>query len=354
MAEYFTIRWLDGIVRMLDQRRLPHSIVYLDYRDVNGVASAIQEMVIRGAPAIGCAAAYGLALQAFHTQAKDVNQLNLELEKAAEILIASRPTAINLAWAIKQIMLKISWTDTRQLSSLRDLVIQEALLIAENDVKKNRQIGKNALDLIPDQAKILHHCNTGALATVDFGTALGVIRTAHEHGKNIHVYVDETRPRLQGARLTSWELKQLGIPHTVIVDGASGYFMRTVGIDLCLIGCDRIAANGDVVNKIGSYNLALAAHAHGVPFYSVGPISTIDLSVKCGDDIPIENRSPEEVSLIGDTQITPIGVDIANPAFDITPARFITGIITECGVAYPPLHLGIKKIFSQCDSEVKI
>jgi methylthioribose-1-phosphate isomerase len=208
------------------------------------------------------------------------------------------------------------------------------------------RIAQNGLQFIPDDANLIHHCNTGALATAGIGTALGVIRVAHESGKRVHVYVDETRPRLQGARLTSWELKQLGIPHTVIVDGASGYLMKRTRIDACLVGCDRIASNGDVANKIGTYNLALAASAHGVPFYSVGPTTTIDLSIKRGEDIPIEERPAREITHIGNFQITPDGVKVANPAFDVTPAKYITAIITDRGVAHPPYEQTLYKIMN--------
>lgn len=336
MSEYYTIMWENGLVRMLDQRLLPQEVVYREYTKYQDVAMAIREMVIRGAPAIGAAAGYGLALAAIHSHAKNGLDLLDELEHVAQILKTARPTAVNLTWAIERVMARLLDQDWDDVKLIQEVVVNEALTIAEEDIATNRQMGIYGVGLIPDHARIIHHCNTGALATVGFGTALGVIRLAHEYGKKIHVYVDETRPRLQGARLTSWELKQLGIPHTVIVDGASGHIMRTVGIDLCLVGCDRIAANGDIANKIGTYNLALAAHAHGIPFYSVGPTSTIDLSISNGDQIPIEDRPPYEVTHIGETQITPDGVVIANPAFDITPCRYITGIVTERGVAYPP------------------
>jgi methylthioribose-1-phosphate isomerase len=216
----------------------------------------------------------------------------------------------------------------------------------------NKRIGLIGSALVPDRANIIHHCNTGALATVGYGTALGVIRNAHESGKTIHVYVDETRPRLQGARLTSWELDKLGIPHTVIVDGASGHIMRTQKIDLCLVGCDRIAANGDVANKIGTYNLALVAYFHHVPFYSVGPISTLDLNTQSGDDIPIEERNSSEVSIIGEQKIIPDHVRVANPAFDITPAKFITGIITEKGIAKPPYRISLAALLHEKAEEM--
>jgi methylthioribose-1-phosphate isomerase len=223
-------------------------------------------------------------------------------------------------------------------------VLAEANAIAEEDAHACRQMGLFGAQLVPDQAGIIHHCNTGALATVGIGTALGVIRTAHEAGKNIHVFVDETRPRLQGARLTAWELGQLGIPHTLIVDGASGFFMRQGKIQLCLVGCDRVAANGDTANKVGTYNLALAAHAHQIPFYVVGPTSTVDLSIASGDEIPIEYRAEDEITCLGKDRIPPITTHASNPAFDITPRRFITAIITEVGVVYPPFTSGLRNV----------
>jgi methylthioribose-1-phosphate isomerase len=344
MSEYFSIRWDDGIVRMLDQRLLPHEVVYRNYRKYEEVASAIREMVIRGAPAIGAAAGFGLALAALQSNADETNTLVHELQIAADVLGRSRPTAVNLSWAINRIMQLVSKVDQIEVDKLKQLVVEEAQKIADEDIQMNHRIAINGLQFIPDTSNIIHHCNTGALATVGYGTALGVIRAAHESGKKIHVYVDETRPRLQGARLTSWELKQLGIPHTVIVDGASGFFMKNAKIDACLVGCDRIAANGDVANKIGTYNLALVAFAHGVSFYSVGPTTTIDLSIAQGEDIPIEERSGSEITQIGDTQITPDHVNVANPAFDVTPAKYITAIITNAGVAYPPYRKSLSKL----------
>jgi methylthioribose-1-phosphate isomerase len=268
----------------------------------------------------------------------ETSALVAELNVAADELRRSRPTAVNLFGAISRIMQVVNTSDQIEINLLKQMVLEQAEKIAAEDVQMNKKIAMNGLKFIPDTANVIHHCNTGALATVGYGTALGVIRAAHENGKKIHVFVDETRPRLQGARLTSWELKQLGIPHTVIVDGASGYFMKRARIDACLVGCDRIAANGDVANKIGTYNLALVAYVHGVPFYSVGPTTTIDLSVPRGEDIPIEVRSNDEITHIGDTQITPDDVDVANPAFDVTPAKYITAIITDAGVAYPPFQ----------------
>lgn len=346
MSEYFTIKWVDGCVRMLDQRLLPQELIYRTYTDYRDVSKAIYDMVIRGAPAIGAAAGFGLALAAVNSKAKDYEQFIDELGVAAQVLKAARPTAVNLTWAIDRVMGKIKKIANLDINSLRDLVLSEAQKIAAEDIETNRRMAINGMALVPDRAKIIHHCNTGSLATVDYGTALGVIRAAHEHGKQIHVYVDETRPRLQGARLTSWELKQLGISHTVMTDGASGHIMRTVGIDLCLVGCDRIAANGDVANKIGTYNLALVAWAHKVPFYSVGPTTTIDLLTPTGSQIPIEERPAREVTHIGDYHITPDGVDVANPAFDITPAQYVHAIITEKGVVSPPYLQSLASIMT--------
>ena len=259
MTNYHTIEWKNGTVLMLDQRVLPHKILYQDYTTYQECAQAIRSMVIRGAPAIGAAAAYGMALTAYHSTARNIADIHAEMHTAAEVLRKSRPTAVNLSWAIARIMNQIDDESMKTIEAIRDEVLAEAHRIAQADVETNKQIGLNALPLIPDKANIIHHCNTGSLATVDYGTALGIIRTAHEHGKQVHVYLDETRPRLQGARLSAWELNQQNIPHTVIVDGASGHFMRTKEVDLCVVGCDRVAANGDTANKIGTYNLALVA-----------------------------------------------------------------------------------------------
>jgi methylthioribose-1-phosphate isomerase len=346
MSDYYSIRWVDGVVRMLDQRLLPDKVVYRDFFQSGEVAFAIREMIIRGAPAIGAAAGFGMALVAYHSKASKTNELIDELNTAANELKKSRPTAINLFGAIRRIKNIVDRADDMNLDQLRQMVVSEALKIAEEDIQMNLKIAQNGQQFIPDTANLIHHCNTGALATVGVGTALGVIRVAHESGKKVHVYVDETRPRLQGARLTSWELKQLGIAHTVIVDGASGYFMKRTKIDACLVGCDRIASNGDVANKIGTYNLALAASAHGIPFYSIGPSTSIDVSISSGDDIPIEERSEDEITHIGDTQITPEGVQVANPAFDVTPAKYITAIITDRGVAYPPYARSLSKLMN--------
>jgi methylthioribose-1-phosphate isomerase len=346
MGDYFSIRWMDGRVRMLDQRLLPEEEVYRDFKNCRDVAEAIRGMLIRGAPAIGVAAGFGLALVAWHSQATDTDQLIEELRQGADDLKKSRPTAVNLFGAVQRIESVFDEAAQMTMEQFKSAIVNKAMMIAEEDQQMNLQIAENGQRFIPDNANLFHHCNTGALATAGIGTALGVIRLAHERGKKVHVYVDETRPLLQGARLTSWELKKLGIPHTVVVDGASGYFMKSSHIDACFVGCDRIAANGDVANKIGTYNLALAAWAHGVPFYSAGPTTTIDLNTATGDGIPIEERPASEITHIGRKWITPDEIEVANPAFDITPARYITAIITDKGVATPPYSQSLSKLMN--------
>jgi methylthioribose-1-phosphate isomerase len=344
MSSYHAIQWVDGTLRLIDQRELPQTLVHLDYHDYREVAKAIRTMVVRGAPAIGITAAYGMVLAAQQSQAETVPALREDVEAAAAVLRKARPTAVNLSWALDRVLARANDLALGTVAEVREAVLAEAHAIAEAEREANFQIGRNALPLVPQGATFVHHCNTGPLATGERGTALGVIIAAHEAGKDIHVYVDETRPRLQGARLTAWELQQWGIPHTVIVDGAAAHVMRTLGsvsgrgVDLCVVGCDRVAANGDTANKIGTYALALAAHAHGVPFYVVGPTSTIDMAMPSGDDIEIEERPAEEVTHVGECQIAPDGTQVANIAFDVTPARYITAIITEKGVAYPPFE----------------
>jgi methylthioribose-1-phosphate isomerase len=344
MKDYFSVRWVDGTVMMLDQRLLPAKELYCELNTNEEISDAIRQMVIRGAPAIGIAAGFGLALTACHSEARDVEEFTHELVKAANLLRKSRPTAVNLFWAIDRILKRAKKLSDKDVDQLKNVVVSEAQKIAQEDNEMNMAMSLHGQQFIPDNANVIHHCNTGALATGGYGTALGVIRAAHEAGKRIHVFVDETRPRLQGARLTSWELKQLDIPHTVIVDGASAYFMQKERIDACLVGCDRIASNGDVANKIGTYHLALAAHIHGVPFYSVGPTSTIDISLASGVEIPIEERTDQEITQIGNEHITPLGVKVANPAFDVTPAKYITAIITNKGVAYPPYKKSLAEL----------
>ncbi len=346
MTTFKSISWEDGKLQLLDQRKLPLKTEYLRFTDYRDVAQAIKDMATRGAPAIGAAAAYGLALAAEYTDAPTVDALRAELETAADVLRASRPTAVNLFWAIDRVMARVADSALDTPVALADAVLLEAHAIAEEDIRTNKAIGYNALPLIPDNAKIIHHCNTGSLATVDYGTALGIIRIAHEEGKQVFAYLDETRPRLQGSRLSAYELRHYGVPHAVIVDGASGHVMRTVGVDLCVVGCDRVAANGDTANKIGTFNLALAAKAHGVPFYVAAPTSTIDMTIINGNEIPIEERSAREMTHFADCAMLPDDTPVANFAFDVTPAQYITAIITEKGIAYPPFEESLAKLMA--------
>ncbi|MEW6502697.1 MAG: S-methyl-5-thioribose-1-phosphate isomerase [Chloroflexota bacterium] len=345
MNTYRTLQWDDSTntLVLLDQRSLPHRIQYVICKDEQQTAEAIRKMVVRGAPAIGAAAAFGLALAAFRCNCQTTEEFLRHIENAAQQLTAARPTAVNLQWALKRIIRKVVEAEGT-IEDLRRLVLDEARRIADEDVRINQQIGLNALKILPEEINFIHHCNTGALATVDYGTALGIIRTAHEHGRKVFVFVDETRPRLQGAKLTAWELQQLDIPFKVIVDGASGFVMKRFRIDAVVVGCDRVAANGDTANKIGTYNLALAAKAHGVPFYVACPTSTIDLSIANGDLIPIEERDSEEITHLEGKAICPRGTDVFNPAFDVTVAELITAIITENGVCYPPFERSLRGV----------
>lgn len=331
-------------LQMIDQRLLPGRFEVIRYRDYQGVARAISDMVVRGAPAIGAAAAYGLALAAFQSSARDPNSLRADLKTAAETLVEARPTAVNLSWALKRVLSYVAGLGGSA-DELRQAVLAEAERIADEDVEINRRMAEHGAALIADGDVIIHHCNTGALATVDWGTALGVIRMAFEQGKKIHVLVDETRPRLQGSRLTAWELSQYGISYDIITDNAAGYFLRSGQVQKVLFGADRVAANGDVANKIGTYMLALAAFDNQVPAYSVVPTSTIDLATPSGAEIPIEERSYDEVLDVQrqGEQLSPDGATARNPAFDITPNRLLTGIITENGVIYPPFRDNIPR-----------
>ena len=343
-----TIEWHDGIVKMIDQRLLPGQFQVNEYTNYRDVATAIQTMVIRGAPAIGAAAGFGMALAAQQSTAADRASLLRDLETAAEALRASRPTAVNLFWAIERMLRRADDDALTAPDDVRQALVQEAQDIADQDVEINQRMGQHGAALIQNGDNILHHCNTGALATVDYGTALGVIRTAHEQGKQIHVFVDETRPRLQGARLTAWELERWGVPYTLIADNAAGHFMRTGQVDIVLVGSDRTAANGDVANKIGTYKLAVVAKENGIPMYAVVPTSTIDLSLPTGDDIPIEERDPDEVTGLqwakDGRPIAPANARVANPAFDVTPHRYVTGIVTENGIAYPPFDPSLRRM----------
>lgn len=341
-----SVFWEDNQLKMIDQRILPARFEIVAYRSHREVAQAIKDMVVRGAPAIGAAAAFGLALAGYESASASARELLADLQAAANTLKASRPTAVNLAWAVDRILHTVKNSGQQNADELRQLLLTEAQRIADEDVAINKRMAEHGAALISDGDTVIHHCNTGALATVDWGTALGVIRTAHEQGKRVHVLVDETRPRLQGARLTAWELEQYGIPYEIISDNMAGYFLKTGSVQKCFVGSDRTAANGDVANKIGTYMLALAAYDNGVPFYPVVPTSTIDLSLASGEQIPIEERNPEEVlgiQFLGEP-VAPKNAKARNPAFDVTPNRLVTGIVTENGIAYPPFDVNLKKL----------
>ena len=332
-----TIEWIydSHQVRMIDQRVLPRRFEYLHCSTLNEMIDAIRSMAIRGAPALAVAAAYGMALE-LQKPAEDVRE---QARKAAVQLIAARPTAVNLSWGVNR-LLKIVNDQTVPVVDLPQLILAEAHRMADEDVQVNRKLAENGAALIEDGDTIIHHCNTGSLAVVEWGTALGAIRYAHEQGKRIHVLVDETRPRLQGSRLTAWECDQYGIPYEIITDNMAGYFIRSGKVNKVFFGADRVAANGDVVNKVGTYMLSLAAHANHVPVYSVFPLSTLDLTTANGDLIPIEERDSDEVLGIEfrGEPVAPLGAKARNPAFDVTPHELITALVTEKGVIKPPFE----------------
>ncbi len=329
------IKWLpEGKVRFLDQTRLPQEEVWLETADYREVAEAIRELRLRGAPLIGIAAAYGLALASLSLPEDDAAHALPRLKAAAAELAATRPTAVNLAWALDRLLAMI--TGDSEVKAIRTALLEEARRVHEEDVAANRRLGRHGAALLPQGASVLTHCNAGSLATGGYGTALGVVRSARETGRLHHVYATETRPLLQGARLTAWELTREGIPFTLIVDSAAGSLLRRGEADAVIVGADRITANGDVANKIGTYSLAVLARENGVPFYVAAPTSTIDLSLATGEAIPIEERSAQEVTSLRGIDLAPEGTAAANPAFDVTPHDYITAIITENGVAREP------------------
>ena len=331
-----TVEWKDGVIRLLDQSRLPEVVEFVDCRDHREVADAIRQLKVRGAPAIGVTAALGVALAAQSVARTEYAAFAQVVLAVCDELAATRPTAVNLFWAIERMMRKLHSLRDQPIPSIKQALIAEAQAIRDEDIALCKAMGRHGATLIEDGQTVLTHCNAGALATAGYGTALGVIRAAWEQGKKIHVIADETRPVLQGARLTAWELMQDDIPVTLITDNMAGTLMRQGKIHLCVVGADRIAANGDVANKIGTYSVAVLAEAHHIPFYVAAPYSTIDLKTKSGADIPIEQRNPAEVTTIhGSHPIAPKGVAVYNPAFDVTPAELITGIITERGVFKP-------------------
>lgn len=339
-----TVEWVNGMVRMIDQKVIPWKLAYVDLPDYQAVAAAITDMTVRGAPAIGAAAGFGLALAARQSPASTLDGLWADIETAAKHLKAARPTAVNLAWAVDR-LLKLARAKTFYTTDdLRAYLLAEAQRIADEDVAVNRRMGANGAALIRDGDTILHHCNTGALATVDYGTALGVVRAAFEQGKKIHVLLDETRPRLQGARLSAWEMEQLGVSYDILPDTAAGYYMQKGEINIVLVGADRVAANGDFANKIGTYQIAVLAKENGIPFYTVAPTSTIDLALASGAEIPIEERSKDEVLTPYGNPIAPAHFRARNPAFDVTPNRYLSGIITENGIARPPFTESLRRV----------
>ncbi len=394
-----TVTWRDGALTMIDQRLLPQEERWLRLTGVDEAASAIRDMAVRGAPAIGVAAAYAMVLALAEgapagAPPADHAAALARLNAAADLLRAARPTAVNLGWAVeRQLAVAREWeaggaagaervcrtdvtdrtgrtdrsdgadgcsaaamshrssqshasSESYPPSTLTAALLAEAHAIAEEDRAACRAMGRLGAALLPDPCRVVHHCNTGALATVDYGTALGVVRAAHEDGKRIEVLVDETRPRLQGARLTAWELGRLGVPHRLIADGAAAHFMAQGGIDAVLVGADRIAANGDTANKIGTYALAIAARHHGIPFYVVAPLSTVDPAAPDGRAIPIEERAAEELTMVEGRPIAPAGTPVGNPAFDVTPATLISAIVTEAAVVHPPFGPGLARLLA--------
>lgn len=333
-----TVDYLDGKVVIIDQTRVPAELVTIELSTPEQVADAIVTMKVRGAPAIGVAAALGMALAANHSPAEHRDEFIADLENAAKLLSSTRPTAVNLFWGIEKMLCtaKAALEDGLPIAEAREVVEECAVAMLQHDEDTCRAIGANGAELIPDKGHVLTHCNAGALACVSYGTALGVIRAAVEQGKRVHVYSDETRPRLQGLKLTCFELISDNIPVTAIADNMAGSLMRKGKIDCVVVGADRIAANGDVANKIGTYSVAVLAHHHGIPFYVAAPTSTIDPSLRSGDDIPIEERSHEEMTHIDGHRVAPLGVEVINPSFDVTPAALVTAIVTEKGICHPP------------------
>ena len=342
-----TVEYIDGVVRMIDQTRLPLEKEFVDCKTIEDVDNAIRTMVVRGAPAIGVSAAMGVSLGAMSIHANNFDEFYAELDKKCSALAKSRPTAVNLAWGIER--MKQVTRDSKHLNipELKQRLKKEAIDICEEDIASNKAMGDFGQTLIKDGSTILTHCNAGALATAGYGTALGVVRSAFNAGKKVDVLADETRPFLQGARLTVWELMEDNIPVKLITDNMSGFFMRNNQVDVVVVGADRIAGNGDVANKIGTYMVAVMAQKHGIPFYVAAPISTLDLSLSSGEEIPIEQRSENEVASFNDKRITPEGASVAHPAFDITPNDLVAAIITDKGIAKPPYTTSLKQLAGQ-------
>jgi len=335
-----TLEWTGDGLNLIDQTKLPHEEVIVTCRTYQEVAAAIKQMRVRGAPAIGVCGAFGLALAARQSKASNATALLEELNQAAKVLLATRPTAVNLEWGVRR-LLRAAERAAGRPSDIAALLLAEAEAMAEEDEAANRRLGAYGASLVPNEATILTHCNAGSLATVAYGTALGVVRAAWEQGKRIQVLADETRPFLQGARLTAWELAREGIPVTIITDNMAGHFLSRGRVDLVIVGADRIAANGDVANKIGTYSVAVLAKENSVPFYVAAPWSTVDISIRSGEDIPIEERNPEEVLCFAGQRVAPLGVSALHPAFDVTPNRYVSAIITERGILRSPYAVSL-------------
>jgi len=339
-----TIEWTDSGVVILDQRLLPGEEIYNTYTSHAEVAGAIRSMVIRGAPAIGIAAAMGIALGMKNADPQTESEMDEVFEQICADIAATRPTAVNLFWAVERMKRLYKQTRSQGIQAVCSALIRESIEMHAEDIEANRMMGSYGQELIPNKASILTHCNAGALATAGYGTALGVIRAAVEAGKQVHVFADETRPFLQGARLTAWELAKDLIPVTVITDNMAGHFMKKKEIDCVVVGADRIAGNGDVANKIGTYSVAVLAKENGIPFYVAAPISTLDLSIPDGSHIPIEERNADEVRSINGIPVTPAGVGVSNPAFDVTPNQYVHAIITDRGIARPPFQKSLREL----------
>lgn len=338
------LKYENGILKLIDQTKLPTEHILVECRTYEEVAKAIVDMIVRGAPAIGVSAAYGVAIGAIAIESESKEEFFKKLETICQVIKGTRPTAVNLFWAVDRVYEKALANKDKTIKEIKDIIVEEAVTMDREDEETCKAIGKHGNELIKENSTILTHCNAGALATSDYGTALGVIRAAHEAGKNINVFADETRPYLQGARLTAWELQQDGIPVTLICDNMAGHFMKAGKIHCVIVGADRIALNGDTANKIGTYSVAVLAKENNIPFYVAAPVSTIDFSIETGESIPIEERKAEEVTHIKGIQLAPEGIKVLNPAFDVTPNRYVAAIITEKGVLYPPFEENIKKL----------
>ena len=339
-----TLEWTDSGVRFIDQTKLPTEETYVTCKTYTQVADVIRNMVVRGAPAIGVAAAMGIALGVKNSKAENSGDLKHDFDQICDVIGKTRPTAVNLFWAIKRMRDKFEMLRVRPLPQIRQALVEEAQRMHAEDIAANQAMGRHGATLMPASGGVLTHCNAGALATCGYGTALGVIRAAVEQGKTIHVYADETRPFLQGSRLTAWELMKDGIPTTVISDNMAGAMMNQGKINAIVVGADRIAANGDVANKIGTYSVAVLAREHGIPFYVAAPLSTVDFETPDGSGIPIEQRDGKEVTHIAGRQMVPDGVEVENPAFDVTPAKYVTAIVTEKGIARAPYEESLRRL----------